>query len=50
LGQRHRLRPCHAIDGTVAATLDFRETCKPCRAPPEATGWIYVQGYAVLKN
>jgi hypothetical protein len=43
-------RALPVADGSVAATLDFRENCKPCHAPAEATAWIYVQGYPALKN
>lgn len=43
-------RALPVADGSVAPTLDFRENCKPCHAPAEATAWIYVQGYPALKN
>jgi hypothetical protein len=35
--------------GGVEPSGDFRENCKPCHAPAEATEWIYVQGYPPLK-
>src|SRR3569623_1816248 len=38
-------RALPVADGSVAATLDYRENCKPCHAPAQATDWIYVEGY-----
>lgn len=36
--------------GGVAATNDYRENCKACHEPAQATDWIYVQGYPPLKR
>jgi hypothetical protein len=36
-------------DGVAAATGDYRDNCKPCHAPAEATEWIYVEGYPPLR-
>ena len=36
--------------GGVAASLDYRENCKSCHLPAQATGWIYVDGYPPLKR
>ena len=35
---------------TVAASLDYRENCKSCDLPAQATDWIYVDGYPPLKR
>ena len=29
---------------------DFRTDCKGCHVPAQSTGWVYVQGYPVLKS
>ena len=34
----------------VEASLDYRENCKSCHLPAQATGWIYVDGYPPLKR
>jgi hypothetical protein len=36
--------------GGVAASLDYRENCKSCHVPAQATDWIYVDGYPPLKR
>jgi hypothetical protein len=36
--------------GGVAASLDYRENCKSCHLPAQATDWIYVDGYPPLKR
>ncbi|WP_375786994.1 cytochrome P460 family protein [Bradyrhizobium sp. Pha-3] len=36
--------------GGVAATNDYRENCKSCHQPAQATDWIYVDGYPALKR
>ena len=36
-------------DGSMPASLDYRENCKPCHMPAQATDWIYVEGYAALR-
>ena len=36
--------------GGVAATNDYRENCKACHQPAQATDWIYVDGYSALKR
>jgi len=35
--------------GGTAATGDYRDNCKPCHAPAQATEWIYTEGYPPLK-
>ena len=34
----------------VGATLDYRENCKPCHSPAEASEWIYTEGYPPLNR
>jgi hypothetical protein len=36
--------------GGVAASLDYRENCKSCHQPAQATDWIYVDGCPPLKR
>jgi hypothetical protein len=36
--------------GGVAASLDYRENCKSCHLPAQATDWIYVVGYPPLRR
>ena len=36
--------------GGVAASLDYRQNCKACHQPAEATDWIYVDGYPPLRR
>jgi hypothetical protein len=36
--------------GGVAASLDYRENCKSCHLPAQATDWIYVDRYPPLKR
>jgi hypothetical protein len=36
--------------GGVATSTDYRENCKPCHLPAQATDWIYVGGYPPLKR
>jgi hypothetical protein len=36
--------------GGTAASLDYRENCKSCHLPAQATDWIYVDGYPPLKR
>jgi hypothetical protein len=37
-------------DGIPKATLNYRQNCKPCHAPAEATEWIFIDGYPPLKR
>lgn len=34
--------------GGAAATGDYRDNCRPCHAPAQATEWIYAKGYPPL--
>jgi hypothetical protein len=36
--------------GGVSTTNDYRDNCKACHQPAEATDWIYVEGYPPLKR
>lgn len=36
--------------GAVAASLDYKQNCKACHLPAQATDWIYVDGYPPLKR
>lgn len=36
-------------DGVPQPTLDYRENCKGCHAPAEASEWIYTEGYPPLR-
>ncbi len=36
--------------GGVATSTDYRENCKACHQPAQATDWIYVDGYPPLKR
>lgn len=36
--------------GGAATSLDYRENCKACHQPAQATDWIYVNGYQPLKR
>jgi hypothetical protein len=36
--------------GNVAASNDYRENCKSCHLPAQATDWIYVDGYPPLRR
>jgi hypothetical protein len=35
--------------GGMAATGDYRDNCKSCHSPAQATEWIYTEGYPPLK-
>jgi hypothetical protein len=37
-------------DGIPKATFDYRQNCKPCHTPAEATEWLFVDGYPPLKR
>lgn len=39
-----------AKDRTKTTTTDYEADCKGCHVPAEATDWIYVDGYPVLKR
>ena len=36
--------------GGVATSTDYRENCKACHQPAQATDWIYADGYPPLKR
>jgi hypothetical protein len=36
--------------GAVEPTSDYRDNCKGCHQPAQATDWIYIQGYPALKR
>ena len=36
--------------GGAATSNDYRENCKACHQPAQATDWIYVDGYPPLKR
>jgi len=36
--------------GGKATSLDYRENCKGCHFPAQATDWIYVDGYPPLRR
>jgi Cytochrome P460 len=36
--------------GGVATSTDYRENCKSCHMPAQATEFIYVDGYPPLKH
>jgi hypothetical protein len=36
--------------GARATSTDYRENCKPCHLPAQATDWIYVDGYPPLRR
>jgi hypothetical protein len=36
--------------GAVATTNDYRDNCKSCHSPAQASDWIYVDGYPPLKR
>jgi hypothetical protein len=37
-------------DGIPRPTLDYKDNCKGCHAPAQATEWIYTEGYLPLKR
>ncbi len=37
-------------DGVPMPTFDYRENCKTCHSPAEASEWIYTKGYPPLKR
>jgi len=37
-------------DGVIRPTLDYKNNCKGCHAPAQATEWIYTEGYPPLKR
>jgi hypothetical protein len=36
--------------GGTASSTDYRENCKACHEPAQATDWIYIDGYPPLKR
>lgn len=37
-------------DGIPQATFDYRENCKACHSPAQASEWIFTEGYPPLKH